>query len=803
MNPSKIFGRLRLLVARAPSYVKRRELIFTLLIFGAAARSNESGNSEAQGPADVSLQEIVVTAQKREQSVYDVPMSIQAATGDTLLARGIDTTADLVKLVPGFTATTTAYGTPVYTLRGMGLFDMGFASSPTVSVYVDQIPLPYTVMTIGSTLDLERVEVLKGPQGILFGENSTAGAINYIAAKPTDTFAAGTDLTYERFGQIDADGFISGPISDTLKARAAVKAIEGGAWQISATRPGDQLGDQRQLMGRVLLDWEPNDRLTAEFNINGNQNNSDAVAEQLVKVTPTAGGTAEPALYQQPIVAGFGNAREADWTPTYPNRFDDNFYQAAAHVNYAISDSLNLTSLTSYEDQRIDHWVDLDATALPLTQAEIWGYIKSVNQELRIAGDKNGLHWVTGANYAYDKIDDNILFYYNGVSVVQPFPDIPPFPFDLAVTDQKVETSAAFANVEYALSNNLSGHAGIRYTDSYRKGLGCTSSNGGTSLPEVFTRLQQVFLAGGQKNTPVVPLGPSDCVSLTPAPDLSPLVNGVEERLSESNVSWRVGFDYKSDAGNLFYANASRGYKAGVISNISSSTTSTYAPAKQEKVDAFEVGLKASMLDQRVHLDAAAFDYEYTDKQVRTRELDPIFGLLELIENVPRSRISGVEGDMEVRPLRGLALTAAATYLHSEVTSSFNTVNQEGIAGDFRGSRLPYTPTISMTGDAQYQWAAFDTMSAFVGSSLTYRSSDNTSFQVSDAEAPDYRLPSRALLDLRAGLVANDDSWRVMVFGRNVTNRYYWDFVFAQNDTIGRQAGLPAIYGISMSRKFR
>jgi iron complex outermembrane recepter protein len=801
MNRSKVFGRVQPPLGAIAWYRKHPQWIVALLIFAAPVRADGSDDSvKTEEPAESGLAEIVVTAQKREQSINNVPMSIQAVTGDTLSALGIASTADLEKLVPGFTATTSDFATPVYTLRGIGLFDTGFASSPTVSVYMDQIPLPYPIMTMGATLDIDRVEVLKGPQGILFGNNSTGGAINYIAAKPTSTFAAGSDVTFERFDELAADGFVSGPISDTLRARAAVSVVEGGAWQISATRPNDRLGDQRQFVGRLLVDWEPTDRLTAEFNINGNKNNSDTLADQLIKVSPTIPGKGLPALYDQPIVNS--NGRLADWTPSWPNRLDNNFFQIAAHVNYAIGDSLNLTSLTSYDDQQVNQYVDLDATAIPLTQGQIFGSVRSFNQELRLAGDSNELHWVVGANYTYDKSDENDLLYYNGVSSLQPFPDLPPYTQDVATEVQTISTPAAFANLEYTFSKKLTVHGGLRYTESRRSGVACTrAGGGGPALAEIFTRLQQVFVAGGIKNTPVVALAPDDCISLTPPPDLSPLVNGVDQRLSESNVSWRGGFDYKTDSDILLYVNDSRGYKAGVISNISAESTIEDKPVVQERVDAYEAGIKAPLLDQRVRVNAAVFDYEYAKKQVLTRESDPVFGLLQVIQNVPKSRIWGAEGDLEVQPLRGLRLSTAATYLHSVVTSSFYTVNQEGIAGDFKGSQLPYTPKISLTGDAQYEWTAFRGMNAFVGSSVTYRSSSNTSFSVSSAPAPDFELPPYATLDLRVGLAGSDDKWRVTVFGRNITNRYYWNFVFAQNDTIGRQAGPPTVYGITVSVK--
>jgi iron complex outermembrane receptor protein len=177
------------------------------------------------------IEEIVVTAQKREESINEVAMSIQAATGERLTELGITDTADLFKVVSGFSSNVTYYGTSIYTIRGVGFQDTALASSPTVSVYLDETPLAYSVLTQGVSLDLQRVEVLKGPQGTLFGQNATGGAVNYVANKPTETFEAGVDASVGRFNTIDVQGFVSGPVSDTLSYRLAGRTINSDGWQ--------------------------------------------------------------------------------------------------------------------------------------------------------------------------------------------------------------------------------------------------------------------------------------------------------------------------------------------------------------------------------------------------------------------------------------------------------------------------------------------------------------------------------------------------------------------------------------------
>lgn len=197
--------------------------------------------------------DIIVTAQKRSERLLDVPLSITAVSGEALQDRQINSPEQLEQVVPGFTYQKSSFGAPVFTLRGIGFYNLSASVSPAVSIYLDQVPLAYSAMAQGAALDLERVEVLKGPQGTLFGQNSTGGAINYISAKPTSHPAAGFDLTYGRFNAVEAQGYISGPITSTLKARLFARYESRDPWQRGyapndlkfGANPNDELGRHR------------------------------------------------------------------------------------------------------------------------------------------------------------------------------------------------------------------------------------------------------------------------------------------------------------------------------------------------------------------------------------------------------------------------------------------------------------------------------------------------------------------------------------------------------------------------------
>lgn len=308
---------------------------------------------------NTSFGEIIVTAQKREQSINKVGISITAATQETLVDRGVNDTADLVKIVPGFNYTPTHYNAPVYTIRGIGFYETTLSATPAVTVYVDQVPLPFAVMTRGAALDLERVEVLKGPQGTLFGQNSTGGAVNYVAAKPTDRWVAGFGVGFGRFATGDVNGYLSGPLNDTVSFRVAGKGMLGGGWQRSYTRD-DKNGKVEQFQGRFLLDWKPNDSLKFEASLSGWVDRSDVLAGQLVAIQPQVPAGLFPEVANYPLAPA--RPRAADWTPGFNDR-DEDFYQASLRGDLTF-DFGTLTSITSYARYTNRSENDFDAIAL-------------------------------------------------------------------------------------------------------------------------------------------------------------------------------------------------------------------------------------------------------------------------------------------------------------------------------------------------------------------------------------------------------------------------------------------------------
>ncbi len=750
----------------------------------AMAQTVEADAPEAtSAPAD-NAGEIIVTAQRREQSLNSVPMSIAAIGGDQLIAQGINSTADLAKIVPGLTFTQSQIATPVYTIRGVGFYESTLAASPAVSVYVDEVPLPFAILTQGAALDLSRVEVLKGPQGTLYGQNATGGAINYISAKPRDTFEAGADASYGRFNAFNVSGFVSGPLTETLSARVSARVDGGGDWQQSQSRD-DELGAARRIAARALFVWNPVSELEVTLNLNAWRDKSDVQAPQLTAHTPYNPAGAYPYVLATPLAAD--NARAADWSGDWPMRRNDNFYQTSLRADYDVSDDVRLTSITSWLEFNTAATQDLDATQWRQLDSYTPGSIKSFFQELRLTGTSGNARWILGANYSSDKASEQQILRTDDLSSNVIIPGLPILRVSAVFTNQKVTTYAGYANVEYDLTPNLTAQGGIRYTRNERSFNGCGYDGDGTTYLS-FNVLTTLFTGA----PPVNPIGPGSCLTFDPSfqPSL------VTDQLDQDNISWRAGLTYTFDNRAIVYANVSRGWKAGGFPTVPASSFTGFLPATQESLLAYEAGFKLPLADRTLQLNAAGFYYDYSNKQVRGRILDPIFGLLERLVNIPTSRIYGVEAAIDWRPVEGLTANVSGTWINSRI-NEFTGYNGTGVFADYSGSAFPFTPKWQVNADVQYKWPVNDRWNATVGTNVNYNSATNSTF----GDPAILAINARTLVDLRAGVETEDGKFRVQLWGRNVFDKYYWNSTF-QADTAWRMAGRPATYGISLGWRY-
>lgn len=276
-------------------------------------------------------------------------------------------------------------------------------------------------------------------------------------------------------------------------------------------------------------------------------------------------------------------------------------------------------------------------------------------------------------------------------------------------------------------------------------------------------------------------------------------VDTVRTRLHENNVSWRVGIDYKPTSSTLIYGNVSRGYKAGSSPTAAATNVLQFTPVKQESILAYELGVKTRPFGRLLDIDASAFFYNYRNKQLRTIFPDPVFGDLNNLSNIPKSEVKGVELSATLHPLTGLNITGQGAYIDSRVNeyTGYNPAVTPKVVNnfDFAGNPVPYTPKWSATGIIDYEFPLSSSLSGFLGATASYRS--RTSSQIAGAAID--RIDAYTVLDLRAGISNASKRWRLEIWGKNVTNTYYWNNVVNVADTIIRYTGRPATYGLTAS----
>jgi outer membrane receptor protein involved in Fe transport len=813
----------------------------SLIALAMAAGGQVAHAQEAQDTAssEQAFAEIIVTARKQSEAINDVPMSISAATGETLESRGVSAVEDLAKIVPTLSNQVGTYGNQNYNIRGIGNLSDSIASSPTVAIYVDQAPLAFSNQAQGLTYDLARVEVLKGPQGTLFGQNATGGLVNFVPNAPGREFDVGLRATYGSFNTLNFDGFANIPISDTLAVRIAGLVETGDGWQKSISRPSDRLGKRDFWAGRVMVKWEPADTVRFLLNLNGFQNRSESQAPQYAGFFP-ASTTGAPrvkpnfdavdALY---ATLNLKDNRLADWVDGVQLENDADQYQIALRSEFDLSDSITLTSLTNYVNY--DQHLTIDTQGVPFVSliSRVPGTIETFSQELRLSGKIGAsTKWMIGGSYQHDIVHSGTDASGNLSNAILPSftvdsfygrinAGLPPLPVGFVtgfstdpnyigfstIENHNVRTLGIFGSLDQDLTDTLSLQLSARYTDSRNRFSGCFKDSGDGRLAAAAAGLPNFpnNTAAGQCNTALdngVP-GFGNIANFVPA-----TVGLAQFNLNDTNVAWRAGLNWQPHKGTLLYANVTRGYKAGAFPRVPALDKVQLTPAPQEQLTAYEVGFKQT-IGRIAQVNAAAFYYDYKDKQTVGNFVSVFAGNLPAAVSIPKSRAYGFEMDATVRPIEGLTATVGGAYLDTKIISSqlngVDGVPQAAIdpltnsTYSLTGLTFPTTSKWSWTADVEYRLPLGSDSALYLGASPRYRSSFITVL----SSSPLVKVPGYTLLDLRAGVELQDGRWRIEAWGRNVTDKYYLVNISRTGDGLARLTGRPATFGVTVAFKHR
>ncbi|WP_034158144.1 TonB-dependent receptor [Sphingomonas sp. ERG5] len=700
-----------------------------------SAVSAQPADSPPVAEKSDNLDDIIVTAQRRSQSAQDVGVALSVLTGDELAKRGVTNVNQLqfqtpsLEVVPAFGG-----GQPQFRLRGVGFEDYATNNTPTVGVYVDEVAYPVPVMTQGALFDVDRVEVLRGPQGTLYGRNTTGGAINFITRKPTDRLSAGIDAEYGSFNLFKAEGHISGPISDTLKFRLSGVTEQGGAFQHNRVT-GDSLGDANRLFGRALLEWTPSAGVDVTLNLHGGRDHSEQTGLYLFQPFQTSGygvgsGPIIPADPQTGKQTGWGLSPSfaalagysADAKPERRNDSIGGSLTAAVDLGSAV----RLTSITAYDHLKRRELADWDASSSHESDV-FWGSkIDVFSQELRLSslGDTR-LGWVGGVYYSHQKLGEQFL---------TDFSQSLGFVTDTSYR-QTADSISGFGQLNFKLTDVVSLVGGLRYEHETRK------------LRDFRTAIN---------GTPTFTNGNRDAT------------------LDE--VSGKAGIEIRPASGLLLYANASRGVKSGGFTVYNSPNANQIDAFKPEILYAYEVGFKADVA-RSVRINGSAFYYDYRDQQVLGVVINPQRGAIGRIVNAPKSEIYGGELEVEIVPVPRLHFTQSIGYKFGRYRDFFDvdaaSVHVDPGSGlyvgntiDKSGQRLPIA-NWSYQGSISYAFPIGDRYSLETQADYSFR--DNLpSFLGSTFDLPD-RWLANATITFRP----NNGNWWVGAYGRNIFGEKY------------------------------
>jgi iron complex outermembrane receptor protein len=799
------------------------------LLAAAPAWAQKQGQNQGQAPKAeaFTIETLVVTAQRREETANSVGMPIQAFSGETLQQLRVTDPKDLSAIAPSFSVSQSYQGVPTYTLRGIGFNTINLSATSTVGTYVDEVAYAYPFMNTGPIFDLERVEVLKGPQGTLYGRNTTAGLIDFVTNKPTETFEGSVTGEVGNYQTHNFEGYVSGPIAKGLQGRFSFRTEDSDeGWQVSNTR-GERQGENHRFGWRGALAFQPSDTIEIDLSYSGWVNTSDTVAAQGIGFTPA---TAASPFNAPGLVNYIANnkptkASQADWAAMSTRgvdvgtglgisgrpREDDRMDALKLKVVWDLSDSVRMVSLTSYNELTRDAVFDWSGAPYEILVQKAHGEIESAAEELHFEGKTERGSWLVGGYIAHDELLDSnrtllgqnanvgLVRFAGSTLLASPFNSGGYTALQMSqafrtyqdIGNIETDTWSLFGNIDRQLTNDLKLTVGLRYSQDKQDFAGCSRDFNGNMLPNVNVVNRALFFSAYGL---VAPITQGQCNTFDPVKKSFGLVTST---LDEDNLAWRVALDWKATEDVLLFGSISRGAKAGVTPINAANISTQDAPATQELLTAYEVGMKAAMAGHRVQLNVSAFYYDYTDKQLSVYFADPIYTALSRLANVPESLAYGLDGDITWRPIRDLTLIASATWLHTEV-EGYTGINAAGQPQNFDGRPFLYSP--------KFQGGLTALFNHDLESGLKLNAALNGRWQgksSADLEGnPLFAIESYGLLNASVGVSDPAKGWEMSLWGRNLTDEYYWSAVSSNANVVVRFPGKPRTYGASLSYKF-
>ena len=710
----------------------------------AAAEPPEGGGT--------TLGEVVVTAQKRSQDVQKIGVAVSTMSGKEMETLRIQQPLDLAYLSPSLsTMNATTDSTPLFLIRGVGLDDFNTNNSSSVGTYLDGVFASFPGFLTEAMYDVDRVEILKGPQGTLYGKNTAGGAINIISRQPTDDFEGYVDADYSRWETLDLTAAVSGPLTDNITARLAGTMTRQGEGYQTDIDTGQKYGKLNRGGGRLLVDFKLNPRVSLQISLHAVYDDSlpsspsTPNVEALVPSNlpfPTTGLLDSPPGGTLVRVGGL---------PLYKHEIGDG---ASANLNVQFN-GFALTSITAWDyftDHSLDNYDGYPAADNNWTKNyQQWQF----SQEVRLASTTAGpVDWIVGADFSQnwyrcrDALDWTFVY---GLA-------------DSITDSGKAITAANFTQTQ--MSEGLFAHADMHLSSQWTLVTGLRYSHDEVAfVGETVDPTGLLTYAANNFTGPIIP---------------NTILAALDQSRSSQNVSFRAEVDYRPTSKILIYASAASGYKGGVFYGQPAQVQADWGYVAPETELTLELGVKSRFLHDSIEFDAAVFDTDIRNRQSSLSLWSGPVGTQPLIAglgNLPRSRIDGAEGDFEWRPISGLEVNLAATYVYGRVTETLT--NENGLAlftPVVAGQMLPDAPKFDGSWTVRYEHPISAKLTAYVQANDHYVGAehpylgDPTTFGQGDD------------LGARFGIRNPAQHWDASLWGTNLTDDRHLTYAFAGSE---------------------
>lgn len=711
---------------------------------GAAQAQVQAQATQTQGGEQASaVEDIIVTARRTSESAQKTPLALTAFSGETLERVGAQQVTDLQGSVPNLNLVQgrgSSNSTNIY-IRGVGQPDSLQTFDPAVGVYVDDVYYSRIRGTQFDLLDLERIEVLRGPQGTLYGKNTIGGAMKLVSRRPGQDFRARGSVAYGDYDLFEVQGAVSGPVTDQLALGLSVLHSQRGGY-VTDPATGAEYNDKNSNAVRASLAWDPAANFRVDFNLDYAKDDAGLTVGQAQNSLTNLIGL--PA-YSVPSPTPEYNFRTRT-TPGLPNETRLETWGSALRMTWDLSDRLSLKSITSYRELNTDDYIDFDATELEIADALVAVDQKQTSQEFQLTYTGDRLNAVGGIYYLKEEVGSHQESYNDDLTADLIVPPLwnGDYTFTRFIDDDLETTSKAiFGNVSYGVTEALRLSAGVRYTEeekAYDRFTYVTSSS--------------PFLESSYPFAP--PKGTWDDTSIM------------------------VSADYQLNDDVMLYGRYAQGFKSGGFNGRANSATeaTAYDP---ETADTFEIGAKSTFMDRRLRLNAAAFMTKYENFQARVSgmENDPVtgvpVGVLSVI-NAGELDIKGFELEGVLVPTPGLTLDAQVGYLDAEY-GEFNDARFTSFGGSRAFQDPAFSPKWTLRMGGQYEWALADGSGVTLGASARFRSRmalavDNT-LANSDVPLESMYQDDYWLYDARVVWNDSTDRYSIGLYGQNLSDEVY------------------------------